>query len=122
MGVHEVHADHAVSVEVVAVERERVTVRRPARGAGYPVKRQLPGVAVVGVHHVDVPAAVFTRRALVRGDLEGYRAGHRGQFRIPEGAISEWTRPAADDPQLGKDMQPEDSGSQGASTRVAARR
>ena len=36
------------------------------------------------------------RRALVRGDLEGYRAGQRAQFRIPEAAIGEWIRPAAD--------------------------
>ena len=41
-------------------------------------------------------ASGFECRALVRGDLEGYRAGQRGQFRIPEAAIGEWIRPAAD--------------------------
>ena len=37
------------------------------------------------------------RRALVRGDLEGYRAGQRGQFRIPPEALEQWIRPAADE-------------------------
>jgi excisionase family DNA binding protein len=35
------------------------------------------------------------RRALVRGDLAGFRTGPRGQFRIPPGALREWIRPAA---------------------------
>lgn len=34
------------------------------------------------------------RRALQRGDLEGYRAGARGMFRIPPEALHEWLRPA----------------------------
>jgi excisionase family DNA binding protein len=34
------------------------------------------------------------RRALVRGDLAGYRTGQRGQFRIPPDALREWIRPA----------------------------
>lgn len=38
------------------------------------------------------PATI--RRALLRGDLEGYRAGTRGAYRIPPGAIDDWLRPA----------------------------
>jgi len=34
------------------------------------------------------------RRALQRGDLEGYRAGARGAYRIPPEAIRDWLRPA----------------------------
>jgi excisionase family DNA binding protein len=34
------------------------------------------------------------RRALARGDLQGYRAGARGMYRIPVGAVEEWLRPA----------------------------
>jgi excisionase family DNA binding protein len=34
------------------------------------------------------------RRALLRGDLEGYRAGARGEFRIRPEAIEGWLRPA----------------------------
>jgi excisionase family DNA binding protein len=34
------------------------------------------------------------RRALQRGDLEGYRAGARGRFQIPDDAIEQWIRPA----------------------------
>lgn len=37
------------------------------------------------------------RRALVRGHLEGYRAGERGRFMIPPQALAEWIRPAAND-------------------------
>lgn len=36
------------------------------------------------------------RRALVRGDLHGYRTGQRGQFRIPPEALGEWIRLAAE--------------------------
>ena len=53
-------------------------------------------------HAASASRRSTVRRALVRGDLEGYRAGQRGQFRIPERAITEWIRPAAHDPQLGK--------------------
>ena len=35
-------------------------------------------------------------RALLRGDLEGYRAGRRGMFRIRPEALNEWLRPAHD--------------------------
>jgi len=40
------------------------------------------------------PATI--RRALARGDLEGYRAGSRGMYRIPAGALDAWLRPAHD--------------------------
>jgi len=33
-------------------------------------------------------------RALQRGDLEGYRAGARGMYRIPRNALDDWLRPA----------------------------
>jgi len=45
---------------------------------------------ITGFH----PATV--RRALLRGDLEGYRAGTRGMFRIPRQALETWIRPAHD--------------------------
>jgi excisionase family DNA binding protein len=45
---------------------------------------------LVGVH----PSTI--RRALARGDLEGYRAGRRGRHFIPREALHEWIRPAAD--------------------------
>jgi excisionase family DNA binding protein len=38
------------------------------------------------------PATI--RRALARGDLERYRAGKRGMYRIPPGALDDWLRPA----------------------------
>jgi excisionase family DNA binding protein len=38
------------------------------------------------------PATI--RRALMRGDLEGFRAGQRGMYRIPAGALDDWLRPA----------------------------
>ena len=34
------------------------------------------------------------RRALLRGDLDGYRAGKRGMYRIRPEAIAEWIRRA----------------------------
>jgi excisionase family DNA binding protein len=40
------------------------------------------------------PATI--RRALQRGDLEGYRAGARGMYRIPPRALQDWLRPAHD--------------------------
>jgi excisionase family DNA binding protein len=43
---------------------------------------------ITGLH----PATV--RSALLRGDLEGYRAGTRGMFRIPRRALETWIRPA----------------------------
>ena len=56
-----------------------ITVRAAARLTGY---------------H---PATI--RRALARGDLEGYRAGERGMFRIsPEALADWWLRPAGRDP------------------------
>ena len=39
------------------------------------------------------------RRALARGDLEGYRAGQRGRYMIPPQALADWIRPAAHDPE-----------------------
>jgi excisionase family DNA binding protein len=36
------------------------------------------------------------RRALLRGDLEGYRPGRRGMYRIPADALEAWLRPACD--------------------------
>lgn len=61
---------------VLGVSRSCVSVEAAAR--------------IVGVSPTTV------RRALVRGDLEGYRAGRRGQFRIPPEALGEWIRPAHD--------------------------
>ena len=43
---------------------------------------------ITGYH----PATI--RRALLRGVLEGYRAGVRGMYRIPAGALEDWLRPA----------------------------
>jgi excisionase family DNA binding protein len=43
---------------------------------------------ITGYH----PATI--RRALLRGDLEGYRAGTRGMYRIPTSALHDWIRPA----------------------------
>lgn len=61
--------------EVLTLPRKRtITVGAAAR--------------LVGCH----PATV--RRALLRGDLEGYRAGQRGMYRIPHGALEAWLRPA----------------------------
>jgi excisionase family DNA binding protein len=34
------------------------------------------------------------RRALKSGELEGYRAGRRGMYRIPPDALDTWVRPA----------------------------
>jgi excisionase family DNA binding protein len=45
---------------------------------------------ITGYH----PATV--RRALRRGELEGYRAGVRGMYRIPVTALDAWLRPAYD--------------------------
>jgi excisionase family DNA binding protein len=45
---------------------------------------------LVGVHESTV------RRALQSGELEGYRAGRRGMYRIPPEAIAAWIRPAHD--------------------------
>lgn len=56
--------------------------------------RSLSAEAVA--RHVGVSPTIV-RRTLVRGDLEGFRTRPRGQFRIPEDAISEWFRPAAED-------------------------
>jgi excisionase family DNA binding protein len=44
---------------------------------------------ITGLH------ASTIRRALLRGDLEGYRTGRRGPFRIPAGALDAWIRPAS---------------------------
>jgi excisionase family DNA binding protein len=62
-----------------------------------PVSTRRPSTISVGAaaritgYH---PATI--RRALLRGDLEGYRAGTRGMYRIPAGALDDWLRPAHD--------------------------
>ena len=65
----------------------------------------MPSESVPGVSRsISVEAAArlvgvspsTVRRALVRGDLPGFRAGRRGQFRIPPEALTEWIRPADD--------------------------
>ena len=71
-GVREV----AVPEQIADVSRSSLSVEAAAR--------------ITGVS----PSTI--RRALVRGDLEGYRTGRRGQFRIPEPALGEWIRPAHD--------------------------
>ena len=40
------------------------------------------------------PATI--RRALQRGDLNGYRAGRRGMYRIRPAALDAWIQPAHD--------------------------
>jgi excisionase family DNA binding protein len=40
------------------------------------------------------PATI--RRALQRGDLDGYRAGRRGMYRIRPDALNDWITPAQD--------------------------
>jgi excisionase family DNA binding protein len=57
------------------------TRRRPSLTVGAAAR-------LTGYH----PATI--RRALIRGDLEGYRAGLRGMYRIPPEALHEWIRPA----------------------------
>ncbi len=56
--------------------------------------RRLPTLTVGTAARITGYHPATIRRALLRGDLEGYRAGKRGMYRIPRGAIDDWLRPA----------------------------
>ncbi len=61
----------------------------PPNGLGVPRSITVGAAARLTGYH---PATI--RRALQRGDLEGYRAGRRGMYRIPANALDDWLRPA----------------------------
>ena len=67
--------------------------RIPPQTPGVPRSITVGAAARLTGYH---PATI--RRALARGDLEGYRAGERGRFLIPPQALTEWIRPAAHNP------------------------
>jgi excisionase family DNA binding protein len=56
--------------------------------------RQSPTLTVGAAARITGYHPATIRRALLRGDLEGYRAGARGMYRIPAGALEDWLRPA----------------------------
>ena len=55
-----------------------------------------PSISVKAAARQAKVSPSTVRRALVRDDLRGIRVGPRGQFRIPEEALGEWIRPAAE--------------------------
>ena len=61
------------------------------RGLGRQSLSAEAAARLAGVH------ASTIRRALLKGDLEGYRAGRRGMYRIPPDALDAWLRPAREE-------------------------
>jgi excisionase family DNA binding protein len=64
-------------------------MRVPPSGLGVPRSITVGTAARLTGYH---PATI--RRALQRGDLEGYRAGARGMYRLNPEALAAWLRPA----------------------------
>ena len=71
------------------MHRVREVISPPKSVPG--VSRSISVEAAARIAEVS-PSTV--RRALVRGDLVGYRVGPRGQFRVPPVEITRWIRPA----------------------------
>jgi excisionase family DNA binding protein len=67
--------------------REALTL--PPAGTRRPPTLTVGAAARITGYH---PATI--RRALLRGDLEGYRAGKRGMYRLRPEALEDWLRPA----------------------------
>ena len=58
--------------------------------------RRAPTLTVGAASRITGYHPATIRRALLRGDLEGWRAGQRGMYRIPVSALEDWLRPAHD--------------------------